>query len=107
MKVIWSSQAWKTLQGTARYIRNEFGRKKRQAFMDEMRHLEHLLRQQPHLGPMEPLLADSPKAYRSIVATPYNKFIYTITDNTIEIVAVWDTRRAPSALIAETNGLTD
>ena len=39
--------------------------------------------------------------YRGIVIKPYSKIIYTITDDIIEIVAVWDTRRDPAALAAE------
>ena len=101
MKVIWTPQAWKGLQQTARRIRSEYGLSARVKVMQNMLDTAALLQKHPHLGPVEPLLAHRTRLYRSIVATPLNKLIYYVGDDTIEIAAVWDTRRDPAALAAE------
>lgn len=63
--------------------------------MQKLRQAGRLLADSPHLGPIEPLLADLPYTYRSLVVGRLNKIVYRITDNYIEIVDLWDTRREP------------
>ncbi len=55
----------------------------------------------PNLGALEPLLKQHTKQYHSIVATQYNKIIYLVNDDHIEIVAFWDVRREPAKLANE------
>ena len=59
------------------------------------------MRQNPNLGALEPLLKQHTKQYHSIVATQYNKIIYFVNDDHIEIVAFWDVRREPTKLANE------
>jgi len=101
MRSILTDLAKQQIRQTAKYIRKEFGKRSRDEFMQEIRRTRRLVESQPNLGPVEPLLAHRTRLYRSIVATPLNKLIYHVGDDTIEITAVWDTRRDPAALAAE------
>ena len=65
--------------------------------------IEKLLVNNPQLGAIEPLLADLPVVYRSIVVNRLNKLVYWINEDTIEIVAFWDTRREPKEQAAKLN----
>lgn len=95
MRVRWNKQSKEQLRQTARYICQEFGKKVRDEFMTEVKQINSLLSENPHLGPVETLLADLPSQYRSIVVHHLNKIVYRIIDDHIEVVAFWDTRREP------------
>lgn len=97
MKVRWNKQSKEQLRETAHYIRQAFGQKAKDEFMQEVRHTNALLADNPHLGPTEALLADLPIHYRSIVVRSLNKIVYRIVDKRIEVVAFWDCRREPTA----------
>ena len=98
MKVKWFPEAKVSLRQTARYIRDQFGDKSSKEFLRDVFQKEKLLRDNPHLGPIEPLLADLPSAYRSIVVDRLNKIVYRIVDDYIEIADFWDVRREPQML---------
>ena len=51
------------------------------------------LRVFPQAGPIEPLLKEYDCEFRSLVAEKHYKLIYTVTDELIEIHAVWDCRQ--------------
>lgn len=95
MKVRWNKQSKEQLRATARYIRQAFGQKVKDEFMQEVRHTNDLLAENPHLGPTEAFLADLHTPYRSIVVRRLNKIVYRIVDKHIEVVAFWDCRREP------------
>ena len=101
MKVVWSVQAKEGLQQTSNYIRNEFGKRSKQKFLDEVLHVASLLENNPYLGKVESLLDEAEVEYRSVVINHINKLVYFIHENTLEIVVLWDTRREPKALIDE------
>ena len=98
MKLIVSRLAQLQISQTAGYLKWRNGDESMRKFLSSVRKAKLLLRRHPNIGPTEPLLADRTRSYRSLVVTPYNKFIYTISDDTIEVAAFWDTRRDPSAL---------
>lgn len=98
MKSILSDLAKQRIREIAKYIRKEFGKKRRDAFMLEVRETRRLIEQNPNIGSVEPLLADLPKMYRSYVMNSLNKIVYRIEDNTIYIADFWDVRRNPSLL---------
>lgn len=52
----------------------------------------------PHLGPIEPLLNHRPETWRSLVVHPHAKAIYLIGAKTVNIAALWDTRRNPATI---------
>jgi len=101
MRIHLTEHAERQILLTEDYLRDEFGRSSQSKFRREIRRSIHLMRRHPHLGPVEPLLAHRTRMYRGVVIKPYSKIIYTITDDIIEIVSVWDTRRDPAALTAE------
>lgn len=103
MRVKWHSKAKIAVQQTARYIRSRFDAKSASDFVQEVYHTEKLLVNNPHLGSAEPLLSDLPVLYRSIVINRLNKLVYWVNDDTIEIVAFWDTRREPKTQAEEVN----
>lgn len=104
MKIHLTELAERQINQTEEYLRQEFGRKKCIEFRHEMQHCIQLLRSNPNLGPAELLLAQRTRMYRGLVVRPYNKMIYTIKDDVIEIVAFWDTRRDPMALTEQVKG---
>lgn len=99
MKIIISEQADFQLKSTALYIQTEFGSRYRVRFIDDYRHILGLLRQNPRLGPVEPLLETMSGEYRSVVFGHINKLVYLIHDDVIHILDIWDTRRDPSSLV--------
>lgn len=101
MRIRWRKNARESFRQTSNYIRQEFGVRHQQKYLREILETANLLRLHPNLGHPEQMLADLPILYRSLVIKPYNKLIYTITDDTIEIVALWDTRRDPNSLTEE------
>lgn len=101
MKVTITGFAKQQIRETATHIQMEFGRKNRDIFLHKVQDVRRYLETNPHLGPVEPLLSDCPKTYRSIVVTKLNKMIYHIADDHIEVVDFWDVRREPKALAAQ------
>ena len=96
MRVVQTDSAKQQILDTARYIRQEFGKKSKETFLQKVRETRRLLATNPYLGPIEPLLADLPQTYRSVVVGKLNKMVYHIKDNQIEIVDFWDCRREPT-----------
>ena len=103
MKVIWSYYAKGLLDKTADYIAKEFGRKTRQDFKRQVRSVNDLLKTNPFLGQLEPLLINNPIEYRSILATRLNKIIYYVDGDTIRVADFWDCRRDPNYLATHLN----
>ena len=103
MKLKWHSKVKISVRQTASYIRSRFDAKSASNFIKEVYSTEKLLVNNPQLGAVEPLLADLPVVYRSIVVNRLNKLVYWINEDTIEIVAFWDTRREPKEQAANLN----
>lgn len=101
MRVIWQTPAKVGRDNVADYIRDYFGAKHRIRFLQEVRHTTKMLRRSPNLGSIDPLFADRPVAYRSIIINGLSKMVYRIDEDVIHIVAFWDTRREPEALAAQ------
>ena len=101
MRVVLTDLAKRQIADTARYIRQEFSKKSKDSFLQKVRETRRLLADNPHLGPIEPLLAERAQTYRSVVVGKLNKMVYLIEDDVIYIVAFWDCRREPKALADE------
>ena len=95
MRVIWHPDAQNRLRQAAAYIQTEYGRRSSAKFIKEVYRSERLIAKFPYLGIAEPILADAPVSYRSIVVNRLNKMVYWINEDVIEIVDFWDTRREP------------
>ena len=102
MNVIWHKQAREALRETAVYIRKNYGLKVKEIFRNEVDRVESLLQSNPYMGPVEPLLADLPDSFRSIVVNHLNKIVYYVEDDTIHIADFWDTRREPKQQAQQT-----
>ena len=98
MKVVWMEQAEKALLRTAKLVQSEFGKKSSERLLRDTHRMGCLLAENPNLGHIEPLLANKPATYRSIVVNRLNKIVYRIVDDTIEIADFWEVRREPSTL---------
>ena len=103
MRIEITDRADAQVQATAEYIKELFGRRAEQKFKAKVREVTRLLAANPYLGPIEPLLADLPKTYRSVVIGKLNKMVYHIEDDekTIYVDDFWDCRREPQALARE------
>ena len=97
MKVSWSKKAGDAVVSTSVYILDKFGPKASEEFLQEVQHVSDLLESNPCLGPVEPLLAQKSKPYRSVVLNHLNKIVYYLNGDTIRIAAFWDTRKEPKA----------
>lgn len=96
MRIVITESAEARVHATAEYIKEEFGRNAEQKFKAKFREAIRLLADNPYLGPIEPMLADLPQTYRSVVVGNLNKMVYYIDNDTvIYVVAFWDCRREP------------
>ena len=102
MKISWESSAKASLRQVARYINSKFGRKARKEFMQRVKTTENQLKRSPGIGQIDPLFEDRPLAYRSVIINGLNKLVYRVDDDTIHIVAFWDTRKEPTDEAAQT-----
>lgn len=101
MKTIITDHAKEQIRQIAKYIRKEFGKDRRNEFMNEVRQTRRLIEGSPSIGPVEPLLADRAVMYRSYVMNHLNKIVYRTDGDVIYIVALWDVRRDPDTLVSE------
>ena len=95
MKIKWNPSARADMRRVARYVNKKFGRKARQEFMQRVRDAEKRIATQPNIGQIDPLYADRPLTYRSVIINGLDKLVYRIDDDIIYIVDFWDTRREP------------
>ena len=102
MRIKVENEAKKKILQTARYIQTQFGAEANLNFREEIHHIVKLLRSNPNLGPIEPLLTDAPVTYRSIVVKHLNKIVYWVNNDVIEVVDFWDCRREPKKQAKET-----
>lgn len=98
MKVIWLPLAKTQLRQTTLYIFKEFGKKRKDDFLQEVKDANRLIGSNPYMGKPEPLLDDYPELYRSYIVNHLNKIVYYETNGQIEVSAFWDVRRDPSVL---------
>lgn len=97
MKIRVENRVRTAVRQTARYIYVQFGKQARKDFRENIGNVLELLRNNPELGPIEPLLAGLQRTYRSIVIHRLNKLVYFVEDDIIYIVDFWDTRREPKS----------
>ena len=103
MKIRWNSSARADMRQVARYVNKKFGRKARQEFMQRVKDAEKRIATQPNIGIIDPLYADRPMTYRSVIINGLNKMVYRIDGDIIYVVDFWDTRREPVSQAAQTD----
>lgn len=97
MRVLWQTRARNSFQEIANYVKCQFGMKSRREYVEKVHQQEKLLRKSPYIGSIDPLFADRAATYRSVIIKGLSKMVYRVEENTIHIVAFWDTRREPKA----------
>lgn len=97
MRVIWSPLAQQQRKNTAKYIRQEFGRKAAEKFHQNIMQWISLITNNPAIGSKDLLLQTRAKEYRSVVISKQNKLVYYVAGDTLHIAALWDTCREPRA----------
>lgn len=63
--------------------------------MQEVNDTVEKLKCSPYIGQIDPLFEGYTATYRSVIINGLNKLVYRIDDDTIHIVAFWDTRMEP------------
>ena len=86
----------------AAYIRKEFGIKRVKRFRQEIDDVVMTLMRSPNIGSIDPLYANRPLTYRSVIVNGLNKIVYRIDGDIIYIVDFWDTRREPKNQASKT-----
>lgn len=102
MKTIWHSEAKAGRRQVATYIYKWFGIKRLKRFRHEVDDVVKMILRHPNIGPIDPLYADRPDTYRSIIINGLSKLVYRVDDDTIHIVGFWDTRQEPTSQAAQT-----
>ena len=95
MKLIWQEPAKAGRRQVAAYIRREFGINRAKRFRQEIDDTVKQLMRSPGIGQIDPLYADRPLTYRSVIINGLNKLVYRVDGDIIYIVDFWDTRREP------------
>ena len=94
LQVIWHKQAEDAWYRMGAYCR-EFGQKSLDKFIRNVQEWVLRIARNPAIGPKEPLLADRPEEYRSVVTHKNCKLVYYVKGDILHIAALWDTRREP------------
>ena len=94
MRIVWSENATKNREQISEYICERFGYKRERRFMKDVDKTVEMIRF-PNLGILDPLFAECQKPYRSIIVGGLSKMVYTVSDETVYIVALWDCRQEP------------
>ena len=102
MKVEWTNKAEQDRDNIADYICDSFGARRRDQFLQEVRQTTKMLKRHPNIGPIDPLFADRPASYRSVIVGGLSKMVYIVEGEVIYIAAMWDCRRDPEVQSAET-----
>jgi plasmid stabilization system protein ParE len=101
MIISWSQKARESASEILIYIYLEFGSKASIKFLQSIERTTKVLEHNSFAGRIESLLIGSKYEYRSLVVNKINKLVYRIDNDTIVIVAYWDTRREPKKLTEE------
>lgn len=78
MKVEWDKRATNGRDNIADYICEQFGYKRKIAFLQEVRGTTKMLKQYPNMGAIDPLFANRSVAYRSIIVGSMSKMVYFV-----------------------------
>lgn len=95
MKAKWDPKARSSFHQIAKFIQRRFGSTARRNFIEEVKETENLLKRSPYVGKIDPLFADRPRTYRSVIINGLSKMVYFVEGDLIYIAAFWDTRQEP------------
>ena len=98
-RLIWTNQYYGSLRNIALNVGYIYSKGVVRQLKNEIRRKCDLLIQNAFMGSLEPTLCELEYEYRYLVVKPYFKIIYRVENETIFIITLWDTRRAPDKLI--------
>jgi len=93
-QVLWSERAFARRQAIEDYILYSFGYAAYADYVEAVNEWKNVIRENPCVGAVEPLLVGGRKEYRSVVIANQTKCIYYVEDDCIMIADWWDTRRS-------------
>ena len=97
-QILWSERAFARRQAIEDYILYSFGYAAHAEYVEAVNEWKSIVRENPYVGPVEPVLEGGRKEYRSVVIANLTKCIYYVEDDCIMIADWWDTRRSVSQL---------
>jgi len=89
----WSKRAERHYGKIIEYLAAEFGRTRAKQYVRKVYSEVEQLKNNPRLGQVEPLLEGAHYEFHRLVIEDLTKVIYRVTDDSIEIADVWDTRQ--------------
>ena len=95
MKVKWYSHAKAGRRNVTTYILRRFGLRRAERFMEQVDDKVSMIMQNPNIGTVDSLFEERPLEYRSVIINRLSKLVYRYENDTIHIVAFWDTRQEP------------
>lgn len=102
MRIEWNRKAEQQWYSIASTINKTFGKEAVLEFARNVNEWQRRITINPEIAPLEPLLENRRKAYRSIVIHKCCKLVYYVNqkEEVVRIVALWDTRRDLVSLAA-------
>ncbi len=98
MRIIWTPLAKEKISGMiGYYLPQDGGPKKIRKILDKIEHRVDLLVNHPRSGQREMALESAGREYRRVVVGNY-KIIYSVDEEIVWIVDVWDCRMDPEVL---------
>ena len=92
MQIEWSEQSRSDLRELLSYVGINFGRRKAEEILSDIRERAELLKDFPNLGRVFVKDPELGITYRSLTAK-LNKMVYFVDNETITIVTVWQNRQ--------------
>lgn len=97
-KVHWSKRAERSYGKIIDYLADEFGKTRAKKYIATVYAETNKLCTNPGLGQEEPRLEGARYKFQRLVIEDLTIVIYRVTDTSIEIADVWDTRQDPEEL---------
>ncbi len=98
-RLIWTNRYYGSLRSIALNAGDIYSKGIVRLLRAEIKRKCELLKHNSLMGSLEPALFGMKYEYRFLLVKPYFKIIYRIENETIFIITVWDTRRAPERLM--------
>jgi plasmid stabilization system protein ParE len=98
MVIDWTDNAKQRLRDIFDYYQVSVSRKVALKMAREIWQAAKPLADFPYMAAIEPVLAEFPETFRSVVVRDIFKIIYYVDNNIVYIVSVWDCRQDPGKM---------
>lgn len=102
MRVEWLEHAEWQKEQISDYIFSRFGEKRELKYRNNVEQTIDLILRFPSIGTIDPLFANRPYTYRSVIVGGQSKMVYRIDGDITYIVAFWDCRQDPQSQTEQT-----